>query len=229
MAISADGGMRLHEAVRRAMTDGASPNDVRQAVNDAISTCIGGSDEERDDSLGGNVALTLNRRKLAHPRYSEHTLRTSDWHHLVRVYGGGSHAAGERRLWREFFDPMVDTVGATLLAGERPAAPAWQAAAQGGENGDAATAEVADANAEAASTATPSETATEETAEEASAEADDSAAAASAEEASAEEATADETAEASTDETPAAVAADGGTESKDSRASSSWRFRSGTH
>src|SRR5690242_8273244 len=153
MAISADGGMRLHEAVRRAMTDGASPNDVRQAVNDAISTCIGGSDEERDDSLGGNVALTLNRRKLGHPRYSEHTLRTSDWHHLVRVYGGGSHSAGERRLWREFFDPMVDNVGAALLAGERPTAPAWQDAVKAGDNGSTTTAAV-DANAEASASTT---------------------------------------------------------------------------
>jgi hypothetical protein len=224
MAISADGGMRLHEAVRRAMTDGASPNDVRQAVNDAISTCIGGSDEERDDSLGGNVAMTLNRRKLAHPRYSEHTLRTSDWHHLVRVYGGGSHSAGERRLWREFFDPMVDNVGAALLAGEKPTAPAWEGAVKGeSDNGSTAAAEVADANAEASGSAA-AETTAEETADEAAAEADTTA------EADASvAATSEEAAESSEEAEPAAVAAEGSSDAKDSRASSSWRFRSGTH
>jgi hypothetical protein len=227
MAISADGGMRLHEAVRRAMTDGASPNDVRQAVNDAISTCIGGSDEERDDSLAGNVALTLNRRKLAHPRYSEHTLRTSDWHHLVRVYGGGSHSAGERRLWREFFDPMVDNVGAALTAGERPTAPAWEGAvkSEGGDDGGTAAADVADANAEASGSTT-AETTAEETVEEAATETE---AEATAEADTTAEASAEEPAQEGEDAEPAAVAADGSSEAKDARASSSWRFRSGTH
>ena len=170
MAISADGGARFDEAVRRAMAEGASPNEVRQALNDAIATRIGGSDEERDDSLTGNVALTLDRRRLAHPRYREHTLRTSDWQHLVRVYGGGSHAVGERRLWREFFDPMVDNVATALLAGEQPQPPAWQhgagaASAETASDGRAeAGASVATAEASVAETTAEAESAGDQTA-----------------------------------------------------------------